>query len=81
MVVVAGLYRTGKSFLLNLLTGEWKAAARRIIGSMLFAGHTEESGHGFQVGSTVNACTKGVWLWGNAIKNEEKVGNWFLAVL
>jgi hypothetical protein len=55
VVVVAGLYRTGKSFLLNQLTG-----------------NTEEKGGGFNVGSTVNACTKGIWLWGAPKHLEEK---------
>lgn len=40
VVAVAGKYRTGKSYLLNLLSGDSK---------------------GFQVGSTVNACTKGIY--------------------
>ena len=38
IVAIAGLYRTGKSYLMNVLTGNSK---------------------GFDVGSTVNACTKG----------------------
>ena len=54
--VVAGLYRTGKSFLLNLLTG-----------------HTKEEGKGgFEVGSTVQACTKGIWIWGEPVEIEGK---------
>ena len=42
VVSVAGLYRTGKSFLLN-----------RVILQR----------PGFSVGCTVNACTKGIWMW------------------
>lgn len=42
IVAVAGLYRTGKSFLLNLLTAH---------------------ASGFEVGSTIHACTKGIWIW------------------
>ncbi len=38
VVAVAGKYRTGKSYLLNILTGD---------------------SCGFEVGNTVNACTKG----------------------
>jgi len=45
---VAGLYRTGKSYLLN----------RMILNKE----------KGFGVGSTVNACTKGLWVWGTPIK-------------
>jgi hypothetical protein len=40
---VAGMYRTGKSYLLNRLMGRQ---------------------HGFDIGPTVNPCTKGIWLWG-----------------
>eukprot|EP00002_Diphylleia_rotans_P005218 TRINITY_DN14330_c0_g1_i1.p1 TRINITY_DN14330_c0_g1~~TRINITY_DN14330_c0_g1_i1.p1 ORF type:complete len:721 (+),score=146.17 TRINITY_DN14330_c0_g1_i1:51-2213(+) len=49
VVAVAGVYRTGKSYLLNQLAGR-------------------QSGRGgFQTGSTVNACTKGLWIWGEPI--------------
>lgn len=40
---VAGVYRTGKSYILNQLAGKQS---------------------GFDTGSTVQACTKGIWLWG-----------------
>lgn len=43
---VAGMYRTGKSYLLNRLMGKQ---------------------HGFEIGPTVNACTKGIWIWGSPI--------------
>lgn len=46
VVAIAGLYRTGKSYLLNLLLGRDRAEAM------------------FSVGATVNACTKGIWIWG-----------------
>eukprot|EP00419_Tripos_fusus_P011943 CAMPEP_0172667108 /NCGR_PEP_ID=MMETSP1074-20121228/8215_1 /TAXON_ID=2916 /ORGANISM="Ceratium fusus, Strain PA161109" /LENGTH=988 /DNA_ID=CAMNT_0013483571 /DNA_START=32 /DNA_END=2998 /DNA_ORIENTATION=- len=49
VVGVAGLYRTGKSFLLN-----------RLLGSQT----------GFEIGGTVNACTKGIWVWGEPIEIE-----------
>ena len=52
IVGVAGLYRTGKSYLMNLLTG----------------GGTS----GFAVGSTVNACTKGIWIWSEPTYDAEK---------
>ena len=39
LVAIAGLYRTGKSYLMNVLTG---------------------NSRGFDVGSTINACTKGI---------------------
>jgi len=57
VVSVAGLYRTGKSYLLN------KVILDRT--------------YGFGIGSTTNACTKGLWLWGNYIPattiNNERV--------
>lgn len=43
VVSVAGLYRTGKSYLLNRLMG---------------------TQHGFEIGPSVNPCTKGIWIWG-----------------
>ncbi|CAK0869119.1 unnamed protein product [Prorocentrum cordatum] len=47
VVGVAGLYRTGKSFLLNRLLGLQD---------------------GFEVGPTVNACTKGLWMWDRPVQ-------------
>ena len=46
VVAVVGLYRTGKSYLVN-----------RMVGNQ----------HGFTVGPTVNACTKGIWMWSEPI--------------
>ncbi len=47
IVAVAGMYRTGKSYLLN---------------RMLL-----NRSDGFGVGPTVNACTKGLWVWGKPV--------------
>jgi septin family protein len=47
VVAVCGKYRTGKSYLMN----------------KLFLQHSEEKDRGFTVGPTVNACTKGLWIW------------------
>mmetsp|Transcript_14472 Transcript_14472/g.34268 ORF Transcript_14472/g.34268 Transcript_14472/m.34268 type:complete len:1552 (+) Transcript_14472:171-4826(+) len=55
IIAVVGLYRTGKSFLMN-----------RIL--------LEQPG-GFQVGPTVNPCTKGLWLWNKVLEGEDKDGN------
>jgi hypothetical protein len=71
IVAVAGLYRTGKSYLLNLLTASGAS--------------------GFEVGSTINACTKGknifsttstlmvvilpsvgIWIWSKPVYDAEK---------
>jgi hypothetical protein len=48
VVVVAGPYRTGKSYLLNRLLGRQS---------------------GFAVGGTIQACTKGIWLWGQPVQH------------
>lgn len=42
VVSIVGLYRTGKSYLMNRLAGQL---------------------NGFQLGSTVQAMTKGIWIW------------------
>lgn len=47
VVGIAGLYRTGKSFLLNRLLGLQE---------------------GFDIGPTVNPCTKGLWIWGQPVQ-------------
>ena len=46
VVSIAGLWRTGKSYLLNQLSGAT----------------CDNDKTGFQVGASVNACTKGLWL-------------------
>lgn len=51
IVCVAGLYRTGKSYLLNRLLGQQR---------------------GFEIGPTINSCTKGLWIWSEPIFLEEK---------
>ncbi|MCH9718127.1 MAG: hypothetical protein K0U52_13765, partial [Gammaproteobacteria bacterium] len=53
-VAVAGLYRTGKSFLLNRVILQANA---------------------FDVGSTINACTKGVWMWSEPLITQDEFGN------
>jgi len=52
VVSIAGLWRTGKSYLLNQLSGATCDNAKT----------------GFSVGASVNACTKGLWLWGEPVK-------------
>jgi hypothetical protein len=54
VIAVVGLYRTGKSFLLN-----------RIL---------LEMSDGFQVGPTVNPCTKGLWIWDKVMTGTNKEG-------
>jgi hypothetical protein len=62
VVAVAGLYRTGKSYLLNQLLGDEPSGG----------------GEGFNVGGTVNACTKGIWIWGTPKVLEDGVSVIFL---
>ena len=50
VVVVAGRYRSGKSFLLN--RGVLRVSPKQ----------------GFPTGSTVNACTKGIWIYPQLLK-------------
>ena len=54
IVSVAGLYRTGKSYLLN---------------RMLLSRNS-----GFGTGHTVNACTKGLWVWQRPVPGTTKTG-------
>lgn len=48
-IAICGRYRTGKSFLLNRLINP--------------DGITSNTSGGFQVGPTIEACTRGIWLW------------------
>ncbi|CAK4114129.1 unnamed protein product [Aphanomyces euteiches] len=66
VVAVAGLYRTGKSFLLNLLVNKQTATS------------TANMNHGFAVGGTINACTKGIWMWGEPFVLEDGTSVIFL---
>ena len=49
MVSICGKYRTGKSYLLNKLFMERLGE--------------ERAKRGFNVGPTINPCTKGLWIW------------------
>lgn len=51
VICVAGLYRTGKSYLLNRLLGRQEA---------------------FEIGPTINSCTKGLWIWSEPIYLKER---------
>jgi len=58
---VCGPYRTGKSYLLNLLLGRIQRSTQQ-----------------FRVGSSVNACTEGVWMWGARDETSEAGNMLFL---
>ncbi|CDW83719.1 guanylate-binding n-terminal domain containing protein [Stylonychia lemnae] len=49
IIAICGKYRTGKSYILNKLFMEQLAEDR--------------AKRGFQVGPTINPCTKGLWIW------------------
>jgi len=55
VISVAGMYRTGKSYLLN----------RMILNSQT----------GFNVGPTINPCTKGLWIWPDALSGYSPDGS------
>lgn len=54
VISIAGLYRTGKSYLLN-----------RVI---------LNRADGFETGSTINSCTKGLWIWGKPLIGKSMTG-------
>lgn len=49
IIAICGKYRTGKSYILNKLFIESLSE--------------ERAKRGFQVGPTINPCTKGLWIW------------------
>lgn len=51
VICIAGIYRSGKSYLLNRLLGRQD---------------------GFEIGPTISSCTKGLWIWGNPIKIDNR---------
>ena len=59
VVTVAGMYRTGKSYLLNLLKSPPNSTP-------------QPASTGFSVGHTVNAHTKGIWLWGEPVRIDDQ---------
>jgi hypothetical protein len=54
VVAVAGMYRTGKSFLLNSV--------------LLATASAASAAPGFTVGPTTRACTKGIWMWSKPLR-------------
>ena len=58
IITVCGLYRTGKSYLLNLISGR--------IGPL-----NHQSGPLLATSSAVGACTAGIWVWGSVPRANE----------
>ena len=85
IISLVGKYRTGKSFLLNRVlinstnsTENKKISPENQINSPENqTNSTETKNFGFDVGPTINPCTKGIWLWStplmisNTHNNEE----------
>ena len=49
VVSIVGKARTGKSFLMNLLLNS--------------NNNINRNNYGFKIGSTINSCTRGIWIW------------------
>ncbi len=64
VLCIAGLFRTGKSFLLNRVILNAPRAGRR----------ARKSVAGFGVGNTVQAHTKGIWMWSEPIVVKNSAG-------
>ena len=54
VVSIVGKARTGKSYLMNLLLNQ---------------NNNQNTKSGFKIGSSINSCTRGIWLW-NTPKNK-----------
>ena len=52
IVSIVGKARTGKSYLMNLLLNS----------------NTESTSQGFEVASSINSCTRGIWLWSTPLR-------------
>jgi len=66
-VVVVGLYRTGKSTLLNMLR-------RELDDDTAAAEDDDDDEAGFEVGPSVERCTRGIWVWGRPLFAYENGG-------
>ena len=68
VVAVCGKYRTGKSYLLNKLFVETYFQKKKNCKE-----NPLQNKSVFQVSPTINACTKGLWLWKRVIKTENDI--------
>lgn len=72
VVGIGGQYRTGKSYLLNILKHDPEGKSDTVSstnseGGDLSGSEAQPSTSGFGVGHSVQACTKGIWLWGEPV--------------
>eukprot|EP00944_MAST-04C_sp_MAST-4C-sp1_P008166 g8166.t1 len=77
VVGIGGQYRTGKSYLLNILKHGPEGESGTTISTNGEAGESEgveaqPSTSGFGIGHSVQACTKGIWLWGEPVYVDNK---------
>ena len=67
IVCIAGPQRTGKSFLANRLLKRWRFFPNSFINFVIF-----ERMKGFAIGPTTNPCTKGIWIWNEPVRLNDK---------
>ena len=65
VVSIVGPHRSGKSFLLSQLFPALKKKSQ--------SNSTAANSHTFQVGSSINACTKGIWFYQIDTEDELKL--------
>jgi hypothetical protein len=91
VVGIGGQYRTGKSYLLNILKHgpqqhDGRGDEEKSVANTNNTGNESQNAttselplSGFDVGHSVQACTKGIWLWGEPVYVEgEKMAILFL---
>ena len=61
LISAVGLYRSGKSSLLNMFLERKGLLDRSVAGGV----------GGFAIGDTVNRCTRGIWIWPEPIATED----------
>ena len=71
VLAVAGLYRTGKSFLLNRIVSSLRSLSTTTTSTTTTSTTTTSTTATppkFPVGTTTEACTRGIWIWDPNIK-------------